>query len=96
MKDYAKWFYKSTAWKKCRQSYYVFRHGLCERCQQPGDVVHHITHITPENINDPSITLSHDNLELLCHECHNHHHKAGDSVREDVMFDEQGNLIERR
>ncbi|HIE8455418.1 TPA: HNH endonuclease [Bacillus cereus] len=95
-KEYAKKFYKSTAWKKCRDSYFKFRHGLCERCTDPGKIVHHKNYITPENINDPEITLSFNNLELLCQDCHNReHHEKNSPVVEGVMFDENGDLIRR-
>ena len=35
-----------------------------------GDIVHHKTHISPDNISEPNITLSWDNLMLVCRECH--------------------------
>ena len=94
-KPYAQSFYKSTAWKKCRAGYIKSVHGLCERCGRPGYIVHHIEYITPDNINDPDITLDWDNLEYLCQDCHNKEHfKRHSSTREDVTFDEQGNLIQ--
>ena len=39
------------------------------------------------------ITLNEDNLEGLCIDCHNTEHFKVDSLRNDVMFDEDGNLI---
>ncbi len=95
MKPYAKKFYKSAAWKKCRNAYFNSRHGLCERCSGPGKIVHHIEYITPENINDPAITLNHSNLELLCQDCHNreHHEKEG-ATAYGMSFDENGDLIQ--
>jgi hypothetical protein len=39
--------------------------------EQPGYIVDHIEEITPDNINDTSITLSWSNLQYLCHGCHN-------------------------
>ena len=72
-------FYKSMAWMKCRAAYSASVGGLCERCEAkglivPGYIVHHKEYITPENLNDPSIALSFDNLELLCLDCHNKEH----------------------
>ena len=32
------------------------------------------SYLTPENILDPSVTLNFDNLEFLCHDCHNREH----------------------
>ncbi len=91
----AKRFYKSTAWKKCRESYIASVFGLCERCKKPGKIVHHTVYINAFNINDPNITLNHDLLEYLCQDCHNREHFEKHSpVREGLMFDEEGNLIE--
>lgn len=75
-KQFAKAFYKSTTWKKCRKSFIAERKaidgGLCQHCQQAlGYIVDHIVELTPYNINDPAISLSHDNLQYLCLECHN-------------------------
>lgn len=71
----ADWFYKTTAWEACRDAYIRSVGGLCERCYAkgritPGVIVHHKIHLTPENAHDPEITLSFDNLELLCRNCH--------------------------
>ena len=48
---------------------------LCERCLangilKPAEIVHHKTELTPENINNPSVTLDHDNLQAVCRDCH--------------------------
>ncbi|MGJ9383223.1 HNH endonuclease [Salipaludibacillus sp. CF4.18] len=96
-KEYAIKFYNSNAWRKCRQAYFLSHYGLCERCSNSGKIVHHVVYISPANINDPSITLNHENLELLCQDCHNReHHGSGEElIRDDVMFDSEGNLIER-
>lgn len=94
--DWARAFYNSTAWHRCRETYKQSVFGLCERCQQPGDEVHHKTYLTLQNINDPEITLGWDNLELLCHECHTREHKSKyDPLRDDVMFDANGDLVRR-
>ncbi|GMR70641.1 hypothetical protein NUITMVRA1_13180 [Aerococcus viridans] len=100
-KEYAVAFYKSTAWKKCRAGYIKSVHGWCERClikkkYKKGYIVHHKIYITPDNINNPDITLNWDNLEYLCHDCHNtEHFSKYSATREDVTFDELGNLIEK-
>lgn len=75
MKDYAKAFYKSMAWKRTQEAYKASVGGLCERCLERGQytagvIVHHKIHITPENISDPSIALDWNNLELVCRDCH--------------------------
>ena len=94
MKPYAKKFYRSKEWLRCRQSYIASKYGLCERCADVGKIVHHKRYITPENIHDPSITLNHANLELLCATCHQHeHYKKDNAIAEGLMFDSNGDLI---
>jgi 5-methylcytosine-specific restriction endonuclease McrA len=94
-RDFAKKFYNSKEWKKCREAYKRSRFGICERCQGVGAEVHHKIYLSPDNINDPYITLSFENLELLCQSCHSKEHMSKyDVVREDVMFDSNGDLIE--
>ena len=93
-REFAKAFYNSKAWHMCREAYKQSVFGLCELCGQPGDEVHHKVHLSPDNINNPDITLNWDNLELLCASCHSkvHMSKYG-ATRDDVMFDEHGDLI---
>jgi len=94
VKEWAKSFYKSKAWQDCREAYFISKHGLCERCGRPGLIVHHRIYLTPQNINDPNITLSFENLELLCSSCHNNeHNRKYDVVRDDVMFNSNGDLV---
>jgi 5-methylcytosine-specific restriction protein A len=93
MKDWAKSFYKSKAWRDCRDAYFISKHGLCERCGRPGKIVHHKKYLTPENINDPYITLSFENLELMCQDCHNREHMSGDVTAEGLCFNEHGELV---
>ncbi len=80
MYESIKQFYKSNEWRRCRQSYFKLRKGLCERCLaqgivQVGDEVHHKKRLTLSNINNPKVTLNYDNLELLCAKCHQDEHK---------------------
>ena len=81
MKDYATTFYSSKAWKQCRAAYMEKVGGLCEDClakgiYTPAELVHHIKEITPENINDPAVTLNWSNLRAVCRECHAAAHGA--------------------
>lgn len=74
-KEYARSLYNSKAWQKVRDAYKRKVGGLCEVCWQngvvkAGEIVHHKIPVTPDNVNDPSITLSFDNLQLVCRECH--------------------------
>lgn len=89
-------FYNSTAWLKCRDGYIKSVFGLCERCGRPGYIVHHRQHITDENEDDPNVTLSWNNLEYLCLECHNREHYSTPATREDVRFDPDGQLAPQK
>ena len=73
-------FYTTTAWRKSRAAFLTEKGGLCELCAKKGLIepavhVHHIKPITPENLNDPRITLDHGNLMALCEECHAEQHR---------------------
>jgi 5-methylcytosine-specific restriction endonuclease McrA len=93
MRDFAKRFYYSKAWKDARLSYGRKVHWLCERCGSVGKIVHHKIYLSQKNINDPSITLNHDNLELLCQDCHNNEHVIKLPIAKGLTFDENGNLM---
>lgn len=74
-KEYAREFYRSMAWRNCRDAYASSVGGLCEECLKDGivtagEIVHHKIHVSPETIHDPSILLNWDNLELVCRSCH--------------------------
>ena len=94
-KEYARAFYNSTAWKQCREAYKISVHHLCELCGSPGYYVHHKTHLTPRNINNPRVTLSFDNLRLLCATCHKGVHYNGFATSDGLTFDDDGNLIQK-
>lgn len=101
-KEFARKFYHSKSWKATRQAYFSKQHGLCERCyrrgiMKPGAIVHHKLHLTPANIDNPNVTLSFANLELLCRDCHAEEHadeygKDG-RIEPRVAFDEYGNVV---
>lgn len=95
MRDFAKAFYLSKAWRQTRE--YIFKRdcGLCVRCGSPGEIVHHKKHLTPKNINNPAISLNEDNLELLCRECHAIEHDGTPVTDSKLMFDKNGNLVRR-
>ena len=100
-KVWAKSFYKSKAWQRCRESYIAERimidGGLCEVCHNNlGYIVHHRTHLTPDNINNPEIALKHDNLSYECKECHDKHegHGIGNKgMRLLVIFNADGQPV---
>lgn len=88
-------FYKSAGWKKTRDSYWSYRHGICERCGGLGTQVHHKIYLTDGNLQDPDISLNWDNLELLCDKCHaEEHHGGGFQTADGLRFNEEGELIQ--
>ena len=98
MKEYAKRFYKSKAWQKCRAMIWARDRGLCVDCMKRGIVkaaeeVHHVIEITPDNIDRPDITLNPDNLVSLCKECHQARH--GDGYIPRYVIDTMGRVETR-
>lgn len=99
-REFAKAFYRSKAWKNVRQYVFTRDKGLCQDCLKngiytAGKEVHHITWLTPDNINNPSITLNENNLILLCKDCHhNRHDRYKPKIREGLVFNEYGELVE--
>lgn len=64
-------FYKSWAWKKCREVVLIRDDYLCQVCAKHGQltaakIVHHIVHLK----DDPLLALEEDNLMSVCHPCH--------------------------
>lgn len=103
-KDFSKAFYKSIEWQKVRESVLMRDKYLCVNCGKPAEEVHHIIHLTPENINKPNITLNPMNLTSLCRACHFDEHKKdkAEGIRKrngipeyEYEFDENGVLIPR-
>lgn len=92
-RDFAKKFYKSKAWKQIRELVFNEANGICEKCGEIGEEVHHIIWLTPININDYDIALGRDNLQLLCKNCHINIHRQKTSTKDGLMFDENGQLI---
>lgn len=85
-RDFAYEFYNSGAWKRARAEYRKQAGKMCERCLvQPGEIVHHKTELTPQNINDPRIALGFDNLELVCRNCHADAHGRAKRYRVDAF-----------
>ena len=94
--DWAKWFYNSAAWLKCRADYISKVNGLCERCPKPteGLILHHKIELTPDNINDPNVALNQDNLEFLCLDCHNAIHLKQNVTQNNLKFNANGDLVQ--
>ena len=99
-REFAKSFYASKAWRECRASYIASVYNMCESCKKkgivkPGKILHHLNYLTPENINDPNVSLNHALLRYDCQECHNREHHGDDreAVREGLCFDMDGQLV---
>lgn len=103
-KEFAKKFYNSNKWKRCRDAYIAKRvsidGGLCECCKkEQGYIVHHITSLTVDNINNPDVTLNEDNLRYECKHCHDleegHYYDSLGIKKLKVRFDERGKPLPR-
>lgn len=104
-REFAKAFYRSKEWERVRD--YVLRRDnfLCVKCGHPAEEVHHVIHLSPENIYDVSITLNPDNLKSLCKDCHFREHKEdkargirqrnGTDILVEITFDDNGMVIRK-
>lgn len=102
-KPFARKLYKSRQWQDVRSLVLKRSHGLCERCLAagritPADLVHHKIPLTPENIDDPSISLNPSRLQALCKDCHEAVHIELDNgalnhSKQRVRFDPYGNVL---
>lgn len=104
-------FYKSKAWKDTRRYIWLKQSCLCNRCHRavyvdgltkwiPKEerlkgIVHHKEYLTDNNYTDDNISLNEDNLEGICIDCHNKEHFRSDIIRQDLMFDDNGDIIPR-
>ena len=87
-------FYSSPAWKRFSESIRRQRHYVCEKCGQPGNVVHHVKPIDERNVSDQDIALEPTNMMLLCRACHEEiHNRAAKQPRRTVLFDANGNVV---
>lgn len=105
-------FYNSKLWKKVKKSVWIKQNLLCAECHKPvyvdglsewlpkekrrTGIVHHKIWLDNQNINDDNITINEENLVGVCKECHEKIHHADMSCRNDVMFDDEGNLIKKQ
>ena len=96
-KEFSDAFYSSRAWINTRKAYAKSVGNVCERCLKKGlikpvRIVHHKVYLTPDNIDDPSVSLNWDNLEALCRECHEAEHR-GIEMRYTVAKDGRVTII---
>lgn len=85
-------FYTSREWVKFRHITIGERitaegETICELCGKPivrtyDIILHHVTELTDDNVNDYAVSLNPDNIMLLHHKCHNIiHNKLGHRER---------------
>lgn len=96
-------FYNSKEWKKTREYCLMRDKYLCRICRvKPAEVVHHIKHLTEDNVDDLTVSLNPDNLISLCSACHFEEHRGehagGRAAHESenmpqYTFDENGHII---
>lgn len=99
--DWARAFYASGAWVRCRESFAAMRRakdgGVCQDCGRSlGEIAHHWpVPLTPENIGDPAVALNHDNLRWVCKACHDLYPGHGVAKPEALLlaFDANGDVI---
>lgn len=106
-RDFSRAFYHSRAWRRAQAAYMrapvptesgTCPPYMCERCFSltgrlvPAEIVHHIRHLTPENVGDPEVALSTANLMRVCRDCHARLH-APDAFEPRVAFDEDGRVV---
>ncbi len=104
-------FYNSKLWNQVKNNVWLKQHLLCNRCGKPVyvdglsdwlpkdkrriGIVHHIEYLNDMNIYDDNLTINEDNLEGLCKDCHEQEHHKPTSIRDNYMFDDNGNLIKK-
>lgn len=102
-------FYDSKAWKQVRRNIWLKQHCLCALCNRPvyvkgitdyipidkrlKGIVHHIEHLDNINVLDDNVSLNEDNLIGVCIECHNTIHFNDGMLRDEYVFDENGNIV---
>ena len=92
--EFAKAFYHSRQWIMARKQALSRDHYTCQLCDGRAEEIHHIIPLTPANITDYNISLNINNLQSLCHNCHNKITKGytGDIV-EGYCFDDNGDVV---
>lgn len=89
-------FYQSKEWTGLVQIIKDARltddgYNICEYCQKPiikayDCIGHHKVHLTEDNVNDYTISLNADNIQLVHHRCHNLIHNKLGYVRREIYL----------
>lgn len=69
-------FYTSREWSEFRRLLILKRGIRCEYCGEEivnsyDVILHHVNHLTLENVNDYDVSLNEDNIMIVHHKCHN-------------------------
>jgi len=105
-REFSRNFYRSKEWQNTREFVLMRDRFLCVKCGKPAEEVHHIIHLSPDNIWNPEITMDPQNLVSLCKDCHfaEHYEDKGKGQRKnkntlgtiyEYDFDADGNIVER-
>ena len=84
-------FYCRKDYLQLAQSCKTASGGVCARCGGIFDISelrpHHKIELTLDNIDDVNITLNPDNIEVLCHTCHNAAHaRFGNAIEQKHVY----------
>ena len=106
-----RYFYNSKLWNNVRKNVWIKQNLLCAICGKPcyvdgisdylpkekrrTGIVHHKIWLDNNNLDDDNITINEDNLIGVCKECHEQIHRGRGSLRDGMMFDEEGNIKPR-
>jgi 5-methylcytosine-specific restriction endonuclease McrA len=100
-REFARAFYNSKEWKKVREAVLMRDKYLCRHCGKAAEEVHHIIHLSPDNIGNPAVTMDMGNLISLCKDCHFEEHRGehgkGREIKEqdEYEFDQNGMLVKK-
>ncbi len=85
-------FYTSRTWRKFRELVITQSEGMCSKCHKvfPDTSqleVHHKKYLKNDDFNKPELAYNLDNVEVICHECHNKEHSrfGYDSPKEVIL-----------
>ena len=90
--DILKSFYNSSRWQKFRAAIIAERDPVCVDCRRvianskEIELDHDPVELTPENVNDPNVSLNPDNVRIRCHDCHNRRHNRFGHKQEQGVF----------
>jgi 5-methylcytosine-specific restriction endonuclease McrA len=93
-KSWAIAFYASQAWRTVRREVLRRDHYTCSECYGRAAEVHHITELTPGNINDVRVALNPSNLISMCHDCHTKTTLGHCDTVAGYVFDDDGQVVQ--